>query len=164
MESNKFKGVMGILRISFGLIFLWAFFDKLLGWNYATKAADSWLAGGSPTAGFLLHGTAGPFASFYQGLGSSAIVEWLFMLGLIFIGISLTFGIMTKLGSLCGASMYLLMYTAVGMHSANHPFIDEHFTGFFVMLLFFFSDAGKYFGFGNQWANTSLVQKYPILK
>ncbi len=145
------------------MIFLWAFFDKVFGLGYATTPANSWLAGGSPTMGFLAHGTSGPFASFYQSLAGSGLVDWLFMLGLLFIGATLTLGIMTRLGSLAGAAMMILMYTAVGMHSANHPFIDEHFIYFFVMLLFFFSEPGKYFGLSNQWARTSLVQKHPIL-
>jgi len=40
-ESGK---ILGILRISFGLIFLWAFFDKLFGLGFATASDKSWIA------------------------------------------------------------------------------------------------------------------------
>jgi thiosulfate dehydrogenase [quinone] large subunit len=62
-----------------GLIFLWAFFDKLLGLGFATKAENAWINGGSPTSGFLLHGTKGPFAEFFQSLAGIPTVDWLFM-------------------------------------------------------------------------------------
>ncbi len=36
METNKFKGALGLLRLSLGLVFLWAFFDKVFGLGFAT--------------------------------------------------------------------------------------------------------------------------------
>ena len=164
MESTKFKGVLGILRISLGLVFLWAFFDKLLGLGYATTPDKSWLAGGSPAAGFLGFGVHGPFTGLYHSLASSTTIEWLFMLGLLFIGTSLTFGIFMKLGGFSGILLLILMYTAVGIQPTNHPFIDEHFIYVLVVLVLMMSESGKYFGFANQWARTSLVQKFSILK
>jgi len=155
--------MLGILRVSMGLVFLWAFFDKVFGLGFATTAEKSWLAGGSPTAGFLANAVHGPFANFYHGLAGSGLVEWLFMLGLLFVGVTLTLGIMTKLGSLAGFLMLLLMYGALGLPPENHPFIDDHFINALVMLLFMFSEPGKYFGLGNVWYNTSLVQKYKFL-
>ena len=163
MDSNKFKGVLGILRLSMGLIFLWAFFDKLLGWGFATTPEKAWMVGGSPTAGFLQFGVHGPFTEFFNSLAGSTLVDWLFMLGLLFIGITLTLGIFMKLGGFSGILMLFLMYLAVGIQPANHPFIDDHFVYIFVMLAAVWGDTGKYFGFGNIWYNTSLVQKYKIL-
>lgn len=162
-ESNSFKAVLGLLRLSMGLMFLWAFFDKLLGWGFATTPEKSWLAGGSPTAGFLANAVHGPFADFFHSLAGSGLVDWLFMLGLLFIGVTLTLGIAVRLGTLAGALMLFLMYLAVGLPPVNHPFIDDHFINFLVMLLLMFSEPGKYFGLGNHWYNTSIVQKYKIL-
>ncbi|MBP6060593.1 MAG: hypothetical protein KA515_01145 [Candidatus Pacebacteria bacterium] len=146
-----------------GLIFLWAFFDKLLGLGFATTAEKAWVAGGSPTFGFLSFGVHGPLASFYNSLASSSLVEWLFMLGLLFIGITLTFGVAIRLGTLAGAMMMVLMYSAL-IPPENHPFIDEHLIYMLVMFLLMFSESGKYFGFGNAWSRTTLVQKYSFLK
>jgi thiosulfate dehydrogenase [quinone] large subunit len=163
MDSNKTKAVLGLLRISMGLVFLWAFFDKLLGWGFATAPDKSWLAGGSPTAGFLQFGVHGPFVTFFHNLAGSGMVDWLFMLGLLFIGATLTLGIMVRLGSIAGVLMMIMMYLAVGIQPANHPFIDEHFIYALVLLLLMFGNSGKYFGFGNKWYNSGLVQKHKLL-
>ncbi len=164
MEQNKFKAALGILRLSMGLVFLWAFVDKLFGLGFATKPEQAWLAGGSPTSGFLQFGVHGPLAGFFHSLAGMPLVDWMFMLGLLFIGFSLTFGILTKLGGTAGILLLFMMYLAVGIQPANHPFIDDHFIYILVMFLLVFSEPGKYFGLGNVWASTSIVQKFPILK
>ena len=163
MESNKFKAVLGILRLSMGLIFLWAFVDKLLGWGFATNPEQAWLAGGFPTTPFLQFGVHGPFADLFHSLAGNVMIDWLFMLGLFFIGISLTLGIFMKLGGWAGIIMLFLMYLAVGLQPKHHPFIDDHFVYIFVILALMWGNAGKYFGLGNTWWNTPLVQKHKIL-
>lgn len=163
MESTKLKTVLGILRISMGFIFLWAFFDKLMGLGYATTPEKAWLAGGSPTSGFLQFGVHGPFADFYHSLAGNGMVDWLFMLGLLFIGISFTFGIFMKLGGVSGIAMFALMYTAVGIQPVNNPIIDDHIIYILVLLVLVMTDAGTYIGFGNRWKYSRLVQKYKIL-
>lgn len=164
MEENKTRYVWGLLRLTLGLVFLWAFIDKVFGLGFATKPEQAWLVGGSPTAGFLQNAVHGPFASFYHSLASLPVIDWLFMLGLLFVGVTLTFGILVKLGSLTGALMLFLMYTAVGIQPANHPFIDDHIVYILVMIGLFLSNSGDYFGFGRAWSNTTLVQKFKILK
>lgn len=164
MESNTFKAFLGLARLALGLTFLWAFFDKTFGLGFATTAEKAWLAGGSPTTGFLTNAVHGPFASFYHSLAGSGLVDWLFMLGLLFIGISLTFGIFVKLGSLAGMIMLFLMYTAAGLPPENNPVIDDHLIYALMMGILLTSNPGKYFGFGNVWSRTSLVQKYSILR
>ncbi len=59
---------LAVLRIAFGLTFVWAFVDKLFGFGYATASGKGWIDGGDPTAGFLGKGTSGPLKDFYQGL------------------------------------------------------------------------------------------------
>ena len=163
METNKFKVVLGLLRLAMGFIFLWAFFDKTFGLGFATTPDKAWLGGGSPTTGFLQFGVHGPFENFFHSLAGLAIVDWLFMLGLLFIGATLTLGILVKLGSIAGALLLLLMYLAVGLPPEHHPFIDDHIVYILVMFVLMFTNSGRYFGFGNAWTRTALVQKYNIL-
>lgn len=163
MDSNKFKAVLGISRISIGLIFLWAFFDKLLGLGFSTAPDQAWLMGGSPTTGFLKFGVHGPFADFFHSLAGGGMIDWIFMLGLLFIGVSLTLGIFMKLGGWSGVIMLFLMYLAAGLPPEHHPFIDDHIINLLVILLVMWGNGGKYFGFGNKWYNSSLVQKHKIL-
>jgi thiosulfate dehydrogenase (quinone) large subunit len=162
-----------ITRVSIGLIFLWAFFDKFLGLGFATclnketgvvayLCNNAWINGGSPTFGFLSKGVHGPFASFYNSIASFVLVEWLFMLGLLFVGFALTFGIMIRLGGLIGSLVLLLMWTAL-LPPSNHPFLDEHIIYAFVMLGFVFVHTCRHLGFGMWWRNLSFVKDRWIL-
>src|SRR5204862_181109 len=96
-------GKLGIIRFLLGFVFLWAFVDKVFGFGFATcrnaitntvdvGCSVSWMNGGSPTAGFLEH-AKGPLADMFQSLAGMVWVDWLFMLGLLGIGLSLMLGI-----------------------------------------------------------------------
>lgn len=114
-----------LLRLSMGFIFLWAFVDKLFGLGFATTAEKAWINGGSPTTGFLSFGVKGPFAGFFKGLAGMPLVDWLFMLGLLFIGLTLIFNKYLKWGAFAGVIMMLLMYLAL-LFPENNPIIDDH--------------------------------------
>ena len=122
---NKQKFVYLSLRLTMGFIFLWAFLDKTFGLGFATAPAKSWINGGSPTTGFLSFGTKGPFAEVFQNLAGVAVVDWLFMLGLLFVGTTLLFNKYVKWGCLVGMLMMILMWLAT-LFPENNPIIDEH--------------------------------------
>src|SRR3990172_2236065 len=116
--------VWALLRLGLGFIFLWAFFDKLLGLGFATckdrvtgvvdlGCNDAWINGGSPTTGFLGNAVTGPFADFYHNLAGLAWVDWLFMLGLLVAGVGLLLGTWIRFASLVGIVMMLLMWSAL---------------------------------------------------
>lgn len=163
-ENKKVNYVLGFLRLIMGWIFLWAFMDKLWGLGFATTVEKSWLAGGSPTGGFLQFAVHGPFKEFYNSLAGVLLVDWLFMLGLLFVGVALMLGIFTRLGGLAGVAMLLLMYTAIGLSPANNPVIDDHIIYILVMIVLMMSESGKYFGLGVWWSNLPFIQRNNILK
>ncbi len=163
MKEGETHVIWGVVRIALGLIFLWAFFDKLIGLGFATAADKSWLLGNSPTYGFLAKGVHGPLAEFYNSLASSVLVEWLFMLGLLFIGISLTFGIFMGLGCASGFVMMFLMWAAL-LPPANHPFIDDHVIYALVLVGLWASRAGHVIGLGRAWEKISIVRKWKLLQ
>ncbi len=165
---------MGVLRLIIGWTFLWAFLDKLFALGYATGrdpqtgAVDrlgdaAWINGGSPTLGFLKFGADGPFADFYHSIAGDAWADWAFMLGLLAIGISLTLGIFTWLGTFAGVVMYLLMWTVV-LAPENNPITDDHVIGAAAVLVLGLYGAGRYLGLGRWWEKQAIVAKYPILK
>ncbi len=164
MEQNKTQHVLGVLRIVMGFVFLWAFIDKVFGLGFATTADKAWLLGTSPTAGFLQFGVHGPFAVFFQSLAGSPLVDWLFMLGLLFVGLFLMLGIFMRLSGFAGIVMLLLMYLAVGLSPANNPFIDEHIVYILAIMILVMEDSGKYFGLGRWWTDTLFVQRYRIFR
>lgn len=125
--KNIFTKVFSIttLRLLMGFIFLWAFLDKTFGLGFATTADKAWIVGGSPTSGFLTHAVQGPFATFFNNLAGVTLVDWLFMLGLLFVGVTLIFNRYVKWGALAGIVMLILMYLAL-LFPENNPFVDDH--------------------------------------
>lgn len=123
------------LRLVMACIFLWAFLDKTFGLGFATTPEKAWIQGGSPTSGFLSFGTHGPFASFFKSLAGVPLVDWLFMVGLLFIGITLLFNRFVVWGAIAGIVMMLLMWLAV-LPPENNPIIDEHIVYALVLAIF----------------------------
>lgn len=117
-----------------GFIFLWAFFDKVFGLGFATTKNQAWIYGGSPTSGFLAHAVKGPFVDIFHSLSGVAVVDWLFMLGLLFIGLTLIFNKFVKWGCATGILMMILMYSAL-LLPENNPIIDEHIVYILVFTL-----------------------------
>jgi thiosulfate dehydrogenase (quinone) large subunit len=180
VTTSLARRALAVLRISFGLTFLWAFFDKTFalgfhtGWVTNPETGEetldrfgdaAWINGGSPTEGFLSFGVNpdSPFASFFNNLAGYAVVDWLFMLGLLGIGLTLTLGVGMRIGAIAGALMYLMMYAAV-MVPENNPVFDDHLIGAISVVVLALTLAGDTWGLGRRWSKTEMVQRHPILK
>ena len=134
---SKQKIVMVTLRLAMGFIFLWAFIDKTFGLGFATPTSKAWINGGSPTSGFLSSAVKGPLADFFHSLAGVAVVDWMFMAGLLFVGLTLIFNKYVKWGAVAGSIMLLLMYLAL-LWPENNPIIDDHIIYALVLILIFF--------------------------
>ncbi len=166
---------LATLRIAFGVTFLWAFLDKTLALGFHTGydqegnldrfGAAAWVNGASPTEGFLTFGVPAdnPFKGFFDALAGQAWVDWLFMLGLLGIGVTLLLGVGMRIGTTAGALMYALMYLAV-LPLENNPLVDDHLIGVIVMVVLAAGAAGRTWGFGKAWEDNQLVQQYPVLR
>jgi thiosulfate dehydrogenase [quinone] large subunit len=174
LPSHAAGYALGALRLIVGLTFLWAFLDKLLALGFATGknpetgavdrfGADAWINGGSPTEGFLAFGAAGPFQSFYNSIAGDAWVNWAFMLGLLAIGVAFTLGIFTRLATIGGVIMYVMMWTVV-LPPDNNPILDDHLLAAAAVLVLGLFSAGRYLGLGSWWERQPIVQRSPILK
>jgi len=122
------------LRLVMAFIFLWAFFDKVFGWGFATKPEAAWIHGGSPTTGFLKFGTHGPLATLFQSLAGHGWVDWMFMLGLLCVGITLLLNRYVLWGAVAGIAMLVLMWLAT-FPPENNPLVDEHIVYAIVLFL-----------------------------
>lgn len=122
---NKENFVPKALRLVMGFIFIWAFLDKTFGLGFATTGEKAWINGGSPTTGFLSFGVKGPFADIFHSLAGIAVVDWLFMLGLLFVGVTMLTNKYVKWGAIAGIIMMALMYLAL-LLPENNPIFDEH--------------------------------------
>lgn len=179
-HSAARKG-LAVLRLAYGVTFLWAFFDKLLGLGFHTGAIvneegartgidfmakdAAWLNGGSPTEGFLMFGVPAhnPFKDIFNNMAGQPVWDWLFMLGLLGIGIALFTGVGVRIAAGAGALLYTLMYLA-SIPLDNNPVVDDHMIGAIVVVVLALTLAGDTWGFGRQWARTNLVRKYPVLR
>ena len=165
VRPRKMEGyVWGLLRLAMGWTFFWAFLDKVFGLGFATEAGKGWIDGGSPTFGFLNFATKGPFAGFYQGIAGTVVVDWLFMLGILVIGLPLLLGVGVRIAASIGVAMLLMMYTAGFLPPDNNPFLDEHVIYTVIMIGLVVVKPGRYLGLGGWWANTGLVRRFPILE
>jgi thiosulfate dehydrogenase [quinone] large subunit len=146
------------IRLALGWVFLWAFLDKLFGLGRSTPAANAWLDGGSPTAGFLGKAANGPFAGVYHSMAGNTVVDALFMTALLGIGTALILGIGMRIAAAAGAMLTVLMWTAV-LPPATNPFMDDHLVYAAVLILLALLGAGNTWGLGRRWAATSLVRR-----
>lgn len=148
---------LAVTRILLGFIFLWAFADKLFGLGFATPAERAWLEGGSPTAGFL-KGVEGPFAGFFNSLSGLAVADWLFMLGLLGIGVALIFGVAVRLAAWSGALLMVLMWAA-SLPLTNNPLIDDHIVYAVVLLVIGWALPQQKLSIAGWWQRQSFVKK-----
>ena len=163
-----------VVRIATGLVFLWAFLDKLFGFGYATTGERAWINGGSPTQGFLGNIDHGPFADMFRGWAGAAWADWLFMLGLAGIGIAVVLGVGLRIAAVSGTLMMLLMWAAewpldrftdAGEPTmSTNPILDYHILYALVLIWLAIVAAGNTWGFGKAWAKLDVVEKNPWLR
>ncbi|MGB4762434.1 MAG: hypothetical protein WBP12_03720 [Candidatus Saccharimonas sp.] len=160
LNYDKAWYALAITRIMLGFVFLWAFFDKLFGFGVSTVPAKAWLNGGSPTAGFL--GTVdGPFQSLFAsiaGLGSFA--DWLFMLGLLGVGVALVSGAGLRIAAVAGGLILVLMWLA-SLPIKTNPFVDSHII--YASIVVVFAAAPRKLSLANWWISLPYIKKNPWL-
>ncbi len=153
-----------LMRLSLGWVFTWNFLDKLFGFGYPTPKGEAWIDGVSPTEEFLLYGTAeSPFVEVLQAMAGQSWVDWLFMVGLAFVGSALILGIMTRMAGVLGALMVLLIFLAI-LPPEENLLITYHIIYLLVFLLLSAVPSGEWFGLGKWWSGTRLVKGFPFLK
>lgn len=159
--DRKTSYLLAAIRISLGWIFLWAFLDKLFGLGRSTAPENAWLAGGSPTSGFLNFAARGPLVGLFQGIAGNPIIDVLFMVGLLGLGLALLLGIGLKVAGVTGPLLMMLMWLSQ-LPPATNPFMDNHIIYALVLALLPLLKAGHTLGLGKWW--TEKTRKWPILQ
>lgn len=153
---------LSLARVALGWVFLWAFLDKLFGLGISTVAGKAWLDGVSPTMGFLSN-SKGWLGGMFQGMAGSAFVDWLFMLGLLGLGLALILGIGLRIAAWSGSLLMLLMWLA-SLPLKTNPIVDDHIVYLLMLVVFARVGGAAQIGLGAWWASLPLVQKYGWLK
>jgi thiosulfate dehydrogenase [quinone] large subunit len=151
---------MAVVRILLGSILLWAFADKALGLGFATPAAKSWVAGGSPTAGYL-GSLKGSLAGVFQPLAGNPAVDAAFMLGLLLVGGALVLGVALRAAAAGGSVLMLLMWLSA-LPIKTNPVLDEHVIYAAAMIALAAAGAGNTWGLGRRWTELFKAAPAPL--
>src|SRR5919198_1268186 len=164
---------LAVVRMATGFVFLWAFLDKTFGLGYATPAAKAWIHGGHPTKGFLSSVAVGPFESTFHSWAGAAWADWLFMAGLLRVGIALLLGVGLRIAAVSGTLMMLLMWAAewpLAKHTSagelsmsTNPIVDYHIIYALVLIAVALTYAGNTWGLGRTWAKLPFVGRNRLL-
>jgi thiosulfate dehydrogenase [quinone] large subunit len=172
-DSNGWRWALAALRVSLGLVFLWAFLDKLFGLGYSTPSERAWIHGGSPTFGFLSHVEVGPFQALAHDIAGAWWADWLFMIGLGAIGIALLFGVALRVTAGAGSVMLLMIWAAEwpparftadgGPSGSTNPLVDYHIVWAIALIVIaLVTDPATTVG-GRVWTAIPFVRRHPWL-
>src|SRR5690606_12286358 len=103
-----------------------------------------------------------PFADFYRGLAGIAVVDWLFMAGLLGIGLALILGIGMRIAAVAGALLLVLMWTAALWPETN-PFMDDHLVYAGLLIGLALARAEDTLGLGRGWGGLAVAARHPRL-
>ncbi|MDP6513900.1 MAG: hypothetical protein QF878_12015, partial [SAR202 cluster bacterium] len=101
---------------------------------------------------------------FFAGMAGSVTVEWLFMVGLLGIGMTLMLGIGVRVGAISGAVMLVLMYASSAILPEHNPFLDDHLINAVILLGIAIGLPGYRLGVGRYFAKSRLATRFPLLK
>lgn len=169
ITSAAAKG-LAALRLVVGFLFLWAFLDKTFGLHYATPSARAWIHGGSPTNGFLKGVAVGPFQSAYHAIAGTQWADWMFMLGLLGIGVALIAGVAVRIAAASGVVLLTGMWLATfplaqwdstgAATGSTNPIADDHVVYALVLIVLALTYAGTTWGLGKVWARLPFVTRH----
>lgn len=166
-STSAGRRTLAVLRLATGFIFLWAFLDKTFGLGFSTPAARAWVAGGTPSQGFLLgDGVVGPLKGFFTAVASPAS-DILFQLAMLGVGAAVMLGIGLRVSAVVGSVLMVAMYLAEWPFGANaastNPLVDYHIIYALVLVALAVLAAGDTWGAGARWRQLPLVRRLPWL-
>lgn len=175
IRSTTAAGIaLAVLRVSMGFVFLWAFLDKTFGLHYSTPSSKAWIHGGSPTRGFLKSVDVGPLQSWFHSIAGTWWADWLFMLGLLGVGLTLILGVLMYAGTVAGVALLGFMWlaefpiaqqTSGGAPSGSaNPFADSHYIYAVVLVVLALTGAARTWGLGQRWAALPLIRRHSWLR
>lgn len=147
------RGV-ALLRITVGIIFLWAGLEKLMApqafdatgfLKFATAGTLGWpFVSGEVAEGTVFNPSQGLWLSLAGNAGLMGIINILVPFGQIGIGISLILGLFTRFGATMGALMMTFFFFAAW--DFEYGVVNQHLTYALVGLTLAGLGAGRYYG------------------
>ncbi|MFI2101672.1 DoxX family protein [Isoptericola sp. NPDC019693] len=146
------RRALALCRLLLAVVFLWPVADKTFGLGYATPGEAAWVAGSSPTAGYL-GSIESPLAGAFAAL-SGPLVDWLFMLGMLGTGLALLLGIGLRVAAVAGGLLMLTLWLSTWPFAAGsqNPLVDQHLVFTALLAALALTRAGDTWGLGRAWA------------
>jgi uncharacterized membrane protein YphA (DoxX/SURF4 family) len=157
----KNKKQIGNLSISGGRLQITALFllRMVIGWHFLYEGLSKIFTPGWTSKGYLLSSDwifSGIFRAMAQSSGLLSVIDIINMALLTLVGISLIFGIYTRIANLTGASLVLFYYVAHPPFGSMSPFmpaegiyliVDKNLVEFFAFLVLAVFPASAFPGF-----------------
>jgi thiosulfate dehydrogenase [quinone] large subunit len=167
------RKVLAISRVVIGFTFLWAFLDKLFGFGFATPSSRAWINGGTPAQGFIKN-IDGPFKDVFQ-IFANPFGDWLFMAGLLGIGVAMIAGAGLRIAAVAGTLLMLFMFMAEWpaatalvdgklVSGSTNPIVDSHWHEALLLIIAAVTLAGDTWGVGKWWRSLGFVQRHRWLR
>jgi thiosulfate dehydrogenase [quinone] large subunit len=167
------RRVLAVARVVIGFTFLWAFLDKLFGLGFATPSSRAWINGGTPAQGFIKN-IDGPFHDVFQ-VFANPVGDWLFMAGLLGIGVAMIAGAGLRIAAVAGTLLMLFMFMAEWpaattlvdgkvVSGSTNPIVDSHWHEALLLIISAVTLAGDTWGLGKWWGNLGFVKNHRSLR
>jgi thiosulfate dehydrogenase [quinone] large subunit len=167
------RRVLAVSRVVIGFTFLWAFLDKLFGLGFSTPSSRAWINGGTPAQGFI-KSIDGPFKDAFQ-VFANPFGDWLFMAGLLGIGVAMIAGAGLRIAAVAGTLLMLFMFMAEWptattlvdgkvVSGSTNPIVDSHWHEALLLIIAAVTLAGDTWGLGKWWGGLSVVRKHRWLR
>ena len=111
----------------------------------------------------------GPFEATFHAIAGATWADWLFMAGLLGIGLAVILGVGLRIAAVGGTVMMLLMWaaewpldrvTGAGEPSmSTNPIVDYHIICALALVALALTYAGHTWGLGKRWAALPFVQR-----
>ena len=157
------RGV-ALLRITVGIIFLWAGLEKLMApqafdasgfLKFATAGSLGWpFIPGEVAEGTVFNPTQGLWLSLAGNAGVMGIINVLVPFGQVGIGLSLVLGLLTRFGAVMGAMMMAFFFLAAW--DFQYGIVNQHLTYALICLTVAGLGAGRYYGL-----DSALADRFP---
>jgi thiosulfate dehydrogenase (quinone) large subunit len=170
VTSIAARRILAVFRIATGFVFLWAFLDKTFGLGYSTTSAKAWINGGSPTKGFLASVDVGPFSGISHAIAGTWWANWLFMLGMLAVGVAVMAGIALWPAAFAGSLLVLMMWAAEfplarltnggDPSGSTNPIVDYHIVYALALLSLAATSAGITWGLSRYWNRLPFIRDH----
>jgi thiosulfate dehydrogenase [quinone] large subunit len=117
--------------------------------------------------------TVGPFQSTFHNLAGVTAVDWVFMLGLLGVGVALILGIALRPAAISGGVMLAMMYLASwpfakiggGQPTGSvNPLVDDHIVSIMALIAIAGFAAWNVGFIGRRWSALRFVRAHPWLR